>query len=312
MIKIGCALIGLFFVMPCLGQTHSPRTLGYVLQAEHLAKTRTAVVNRLAKCNRDWIILDTHFDGDPWPPEAIKNIRQGKSRRKVLAYLSIGEAEDYRNYWQNNWDANHDGKPDSGAPNFLCKLNLDWEGNYKVRYWQAAWQQIILRRVTEIISVQKFDGLYLDLVDAFEFFEHDPKTDQWHDHRINPQTKNTYRKDMIQWVKKIKTVTHQHNRKALIVPQNGVQLLAETDYCQLIDAVGVEDLFTQTNQLQTKKHTNFFLKQIKPLQKLDKPVWLIEYPTAYVRKKEVIRKSQKQSLRLLITDRDLKTLGQSY
>ncbi len=30
--------------------------------------------------------------------------------------MSIGEAENYRWYWQNEWDADNDGQPDSGAP----------------------------------------------------------------------------------------------------------------------------------------------------------------------------------------------------
>ncbi len=31
--------------------------------------------------------------------------------KTVLSYMSIGEAEDYRWYWQRSWDANGAGKP---------------------------------------------------------------------------------------------------------------------------------------------------------------------------------------------------------
>jgi cysteinyl-tRNA synthetase len=306
-----CVFTILMCAWPCLAQTPAPQTLAYVLQAEPLGPTRTAVVNRLATCDRDRIILDTHFDGDPWPPEAIKSIRDGKPGRKVIAYLSIGEAEDYRDYWQQKWDANHDGKPDSGAPGFLCDLNPDWEGNYKVRYWQRDWQALILKRVNDILATQKFDGLYLDIVDGFEFFEHDAKTDQWIDNRPNPQTGNTYRVDMIRWVKLIADNARKINSHALIIPQNGVALLADKTFCQSIDAVGVEDLFTDGNKLQKPEDTQARLDFLKPFIATGKPVLLIEYPTHPAKQRLVIAQSKTLGMHLLITDRNLKTLGQS-
>jgi len=38
--------------------------------------------------------------------------------------MSVGEAEDYRWYWNPSWDANHDGKPDPGAPSWLPHKTL--------------------------------------------------------------------------------------------------------------------------------------------------------------------------------------------
>ena len=47
----------------------------------------------------------------------------------VLSYLSIGEAEDYRSYWQKGLS-------------FVDEENSEWEGNYKVKYWDEEWQEI--------------------------------------------------------------------------------------------------------------------------------------------------------------------------
>ena len=52
--------------------------------------------------------MDVSFDGssdEKWLKEDIETIRKGKAGRKVLAYLSIGEAEEYRPYWKKAWDA---------------------------------------------------------------------------------------------------------------------------------------------------------------------------------------------------------------
>jgi cysteinyl-tRNA synthetase len=106
----------------------------------------------------------------------IRSLRQkaGGGGRLVICYLSIGEAESYRYYWDRSWDGNRDGRPDAGAPEWLAGENPDWQGNYKVRYWDAGWQAILFGSgesyLDQILS-RGFDGVYLDIIDAFEYFE---------------------------------------------------------------------------------------------------------------------------------------------
>jgi cysteinyl-tRNA synthetase len=49
----------------------------------------------------------------------------GEGGRTVLAYLSVGEAESYRSYWDPAWE--------SEPPPWIGPTNPDWEGNHKVR-----------------------------------------------------------------------------------------------------------------------------------------------------------------------------------
>ena len=61
--------------------------------------------------------------------------------RLLLAYIDIGQAEDYRNYWDNTWVAPTETA--IGNPNFLLTIDPDgWSGNYPVAYWDARWQDI--------------------------------------------------------------------------------------------------------------------------------------------------------------------------
>jgi len=46
--------------------------------------------------------------------------------------------------------------------------NPDWPGNYK--YWNPDWQTVIYGNLGKILAAG-FDGVYLDLIDAFEIFE---------------------------------------------------------------------------------------------------------------------------------------------
>ncbi|MBN2541974.1 endo alpha-1,4 polygalactosaminidase [bacterium] len=135
----------------------------------------------LQNTNYDLLIIDAFFEDTSGIPQwyesseinSLKNKHDGGSRL-VIAYMSIGEAESYRYYWNEDWDSDHNGHPDEGAPAWLAEENPNWEGNYKVRYWDPEWQNVITGNdssyVKHIIDIG-FDGVYLDIIDAFEYFE---------------------------------------------------------------------------------------------------------------------------------------------
>ncbi len=130
--------------------------------------SRTDYVTRLAGLSYDLQVIDAEYDGETLTEAELAAIHTG-SGALVVSYLSIGEAETYRAYWQAAWDANGDGRPDAAAPAWLADSNPDWPDNYKVRYWMPAWQRLVLTRVDALIDAG-FDGAYLDIVDAYECF----------------------------------------------------------------------------------------------------------------------------------------------
>lgn len=259
---------------------------------------------------RDWIVIDSAYDGTPegrWSKSEISSIRSGQPGRRIIAYISIGEAETYRSYWQQKWDANNDGQPDAGAPKFLLGENPDWEGNYRVRFWSPDWQQLVLDEIAVLVD-QGFDGIYLDIVDAFEGFEFDGN--DWIDDRINPETQNSYRDDMVAWIDRLaKFARSQANSDFAIVPQNGPQLLAKPQYRNIISAVGIEDLFTDGNSKQNASDSKYRLSFLKQAVADDIPVFVIEYCKKSKLRKSASSQAEKHDLSLLITDRDLTTLG---
>ena len=279
----------------------SPTSFTYVLQADSLAKSKAEAVAKLAACGRDWIVLDASFSTDePWTAADLATIRAGKVGRKVIAYLSIGEAEDYRAYWQSSWKTN--------PPTFLLGENPEWKGNYRVKYWQPAWQEIILPDVDNILATG-FDGVYLDIVDGFETFEQDGKN--FIDDRVNPETKQSYRRDMVDWVKAIAARAHTTNSAALVIPQNGTQLFANADFLGAVDAVGVEDLFTDGDKLQKAADVKYRLETLAPMLAAHKPVLDIEYPKRKARQAQARAAATQNGLVWIVTDRQLKTLGTS-
>jgi cysteinyl-tRNA synthetase len=133
--------------------------------------SRQEHLEALAQSKFDLVVIDYSFDGSDGQAFTKSEITALKQTLggKIVAYLSIGEAENYRWYWQEGWDANHDGTPDAVAPDWLDNQNPDWLGNYKVRYWQQGWQNIIFQYLDKIIAAG-FDGVYLDIIDAYEYF----------------------------------------------------------------------------------------------------------------------------------------------
>jgi cysteinyl-tRNA synthetase len=285
----------------------TPASFAYILQADSFAKTKPAAVAKLKESGRDWIVLDATFAGDtPWERTDLDTIRSGKAGRKVVAYISIGEAEDYRSYWQSDWVSN--GKRTATAPAWLGIENPEWKGNYQVKYWNADWQKLVLPAIDDAMA-QGFDGVYLDIVDGFQTYEQG--ADGYLDDRMNPETKQTYRRDMVDWVKAIAARSRAKNPTALVIPQNGSQLAAHKDFVEVISAQGIEDLFTNGKKLQPASHTDEILGHLKLLSSAKKPVLLIEYPKTPERQALSKKLAKENGLVWLVTDRQLKTLGES-
>jgi len=98
----------------------------------------------------------------------LKTTPTGK-RRLILAYIDIGEAEDFRTYWQPDWVSPESGK--AGSPDFMVAVDPDgWSGNYPVAFWDDRWRAIWLGNSGLIhqLAAEGFDGVYLDWVEAYD------------------------------------------------------------------------------------------------------------------------------------------------
>lgn len=144
------------------------RNFLYLINPEKFA-TKAEFVNAVCATNYDLIVMDLFFNnGTAFTSEEVERMRTKANggRRLVICYLSIGEAEDYRYYWQTSWKRHR--------PKWLDKENPDWKGNYKVHYWDPEWQEIICGSgdsyLNRILGAG-FDGVYLDIIDAFEYYE---------------------------------------------------------------------------------------------------------------------------------------------
>lgn len=120
-------------------------------------------VKILERLDYDLLIIDAFHMGRAFTPSQVERLKQKSdgSRRLVVAYFSIGEAESYRDYWKKEWDKD--------IPGWIVEENPNWKDNYIVEYWSSDWKDII-ENYQKKIDLMGFDGYFLDTVDTYQFF----------------------------------------------------------------------------------------------------------------------------------------------
>jgi cysteinyl-tRNA synthetase len=163
------------------------------------------------------------------------NRKPDGSKRLLLAYIDIGQAEDFRSYWTKEWKPPKPGK--RGHPEFLLAPDPDgWAGDYGVAFWHPAWKSIWLGSNGLISRLAKFgfDGVYMDWVAAYD----EPAI-----RHAAEQAKLDPAREMISFISSIRAEGRKTNPQFLVVPQNAVDLI-DTDpqtYAAIIDGLGIED-----------------------------------------------------------------------
>ena len=227
---------------------------GYWLQNPSIAA--------LAESPYNLIVMDYSADGTDNKKFTADDISVlHKFDKTVLCYLSIGEAEKYRFYWKKEWEEN--------PPNFLGPENPDWPENYKVRYWREDWWETGLRPYLDRILKAGFDGVYLDIIDAYWF---------WHEQGVDVKATAD---DMVKLVKRIADYCRTKSGKDFIIcPQNGLGIIADCSpvyrdlYFKTINMVGLESLL---ENVFSKEDQSYRLKLAKELSDSGIAIFDIEY-----------------------------------
>lgn len=248
-------------------------------------------IQSLARSNYDMLILEPGHNFSEYPYDtatmvrALRNKPDG-SRRILLAYIDIGQAEDYRRYWKEDWVAPSNGQP--GFPDFLVTLDPDgWSGNYPVAFWHKDWKDLWLSNKGIVATLARFgfDGIYLDWVEAYD------------DEEVMARAKTEGVKadmEMIAFVEELGQSGQAVRPGFLVVAQNAPYLL-DTDpkrYLAAIDALAVEDTWfhgygdsdwddpdggDQQDRHDGDYATSARLEQIRRYQKSGLPIFSIDY-----------------------------------
>jgi len=209
---------------------------------------------KIAASPYDLVVTDYAGDDGPFTAGQVAEMKKKPdgSRRLVIAYMSIGEAETYRPYWNKAWKKE--------PPSWLGKENREWRGNYGVKFWDAGWQAIIFDYAEKIVAAG-FDGVYLDKVDEFEDLGHPD--------------------EMVVFVARIAERVKAKNSAFLVISQNGDGLLPRKQFRDVIDAFAREDLFFGEDDDGEPNEPDSIKESVERLQTFageKKPVFVVEYP----------------------------------
>lgn len=267
----------------------SPASLGQV--NDFLFQLQNLDLAAIGDTAYDLVVMDYAADGDEateFTAAQIETLKHSPGGDKiVLAYMSIGEAEEYRFYWQTGWTP--------GNPIWLDEENAEWAGNYKVRYWDPDWQAIIFGYTDRLLDAG-FDGAYLDLVDAYEYYA--------------GQGRATSAQEMADFVAAIRAHARASDPDFYIIAQNGADLVERVPaYLNEVDGIGHESVYYGGDGQPTPPDETAWVEQYLDMFKGGgKLVLTVDYAATPARVDDAYAKSQAKGYVPFCTVRDLDRL----
>jgi cysteinyl-tRNA synthetase len=232
-------------------------------------------VARAAGSPFDLLVVDYTRDGSeetrlkPAEIERLKRKPDG-SRRLLLAYVSIGEAESYRPYWQTSWQRD--------KPDWLLRESRDWPENYSVCFWAPGWQRLMCGDADaylDRVQAQGFDGVYLDKCDVFEDLQAREKK--------VAATRPEIERDMVAFVRSMSQHLKARDPSFIVVMQNAEVLLNHPDLVAAIDGVAKEELVYGVDGPEKKNGADEIAWSkgcLDRARSAGKPVLVVEYLNA--------------------------------
>lgn len=180
--------------------------------------------DRIGKTAFDLAVVTLGTTGNS--PKVIPALKHSSGGEKiVLCYMSIGQAENYRWYWQPEWVQN--------PPGWLDEGDTEWAGDYWVQYWHPEWQRIIYgtpESYLDRIIAFGFDGVYLDRVDAYWYYQE--------------QGREAAAQEMVDFILDFTKYAREKKPGFGVFPQNAEELgILFPEYLDTMTGIGVEDLY---------------------------------------------------------------------
>ena len=197
----------------------------------------------------DWSSEAREFD-TPGMVERLKGTlaSDGMHRKLVIAYIDVGEAEDWRWYW--TWSQEDDPSVEDPLPTdwpeYIIARDPDgWVGNYPVAYWDEDWKDIIIwgenqdsgdyTSVIDEVLRSGFDGIYLDWVEAFENEDVMARAEAA---GLDPA------EEMIAFIDEMRAYAEERDPDFIIIQQNAAALIdGRPDLLGVIDAIAQEAIW---------------------------------------------------------------------
>ncbi len=194
--------------------------------------------------------------GKEWQATNIKDI---KSDKWLLAYISAGQAQPHEWYWQNAWNK----KP----PAWQIPRQTRF-GSFNVNYWDLEWQKIVMQTIDRIIK-SGFDGMFVDQADPYYNGGFPGGASRENQRRS---------RDLVCKMAKYARAKQPGFR---IVTNGTADLLDFTGFSGCVDGIAAEHLwFKGTHVKGDPGYREFVLKQMPKAQKAGLKIFTFDYTDA--------------------------------
>ncbi|MCY0149393.1 endo alpha-1,4 polygalactosaminidase [Hoeflea sp. G2-23] len=216
--------------------------------------------------NDDLTVIDYSADGHAETIFTSADLARIKTRpdggqKLVLAYLSIGESESYRHYWDPVWSIRR--------PDWMGAENPRWPGNFSVDYWTREWRSVLYGdpdAYLDRILAAGFDGVYLDTISEFT--------------RAEGKDRPRAAKAMIDLIVDLAAYARERRPNFLVIAQNPGSLARSERMRSVIDAIAQEDLLYGVDGDGKENSENYFKRVSASLNvayQAGLPILVVEY-----------------------------------
>lgn len=175
----------------------------------------------IKKSEYDLIVTDSDdHNGNAFTRDVVEDMKMSPSGKKkiLISYISLGEAENYRSYWQKSWNKTR--------PVWLGKENPDWPGNFSVKqWWNPIWWKVTKEILDKVMSAG-FDGVYIDKIDVYN----------------DLGGSEELQKKMVDYIIKVSKYVKEKNPDFMVIAQNAEELAEYPEYLIAVDGIGRENV----------------------------------------------------------------------
>jgi uncharacterized protein (TIGR01370 family) len=254
----------------------APKTAIYLLQGINPAVVAAAPFDVKA--------IGLYADnGQPFTAAQVSQMGGGPGRGLLIGYLSVGEAESYRDYFA------------TIPQTALGPEDPNWPGSFQVAYWTAEWKSVTTSYIDRMITTG-FDGAVFDVVDEYQ--------------RAWAQSSapgGDAAGAMVSLVKYLSDYAHAQNPNFEIWVNGAPELLGNSTYLQSIDGMFMESLFYDgTGNTRPPTDTSYSMGFLNQALAANKSVINIEYVTGATQIADAHTKAAAAGIGSYIAHRDLK------
>jgi len=180
--------------------------------------------------------------------ETIRKLQ--KFGTEVIAYVNLGMAEEWRSYWKERWRRS--------PPRWIAEKSREWSGEYVVMFWHPAWRRI-LRRVLKSIEREGYDGILLDNIDVYEY---------WEEKGCKAEEKLLM---IIKWIKLT------YSGKIYVNIGSGLKLIYDEEFMKLVDGILREEVWASYRGAIDPEETREILNALIYAKQRGKDVVILDY-----------------------------------